>query len=256
VWTEIRYTSFDDGRGGLDTAGHFGIAYFGADYIVSKTLLVGVLAQFDDMAETSGSGGYRISGSGWMAGPYATLKLNDNLFLQTRAAWGKSFNLVNAYGTYGDTFTTTRWLATAALVGHYTFGKWQLRPSASLAWLEDTSASYVDSLGVTVPGVKVSLGQFKVGPEVSYRYVLASGTVIEPKVGAHLIWNFDGSELPIDLGGGLTGPEGVRGRIELGLGMKLYDGVMIDLGVTYDGIGTGGDFNAVTGKANVRVPLN
>jgi outer membrane autotransporter protein len=122
--------------------------------------------------------------------------------------------------------------------------------------MEDTSAAYVDSLGVTVPGVKVSLGQFKAGPEVSYRYTLPSGTVIEPRLGAHVIWNFDASELPVDLGGTLTGPEGVRGRIEVGLGLKLYDGVMIDLGAAYDGIGTGGDFSAVTGKATVRVPLN
>ena len=255
IWTEVRYTSFDDARGGVDTGGHFGIAYLGADYIVSRNLLVGVLAQVDDMAETSGTGGYKISGKGWMAGPYATLKLSDHVYLQSRAAWGKSDNLVSPYGTYGDHFTTTRWLASAALVGHWAFGNWQLRPTASVAMMEDTSVSYVDSLGVTIPGVKVSLGQFKAGPEVSYRYTLPSGTVIEPRLGAHVIWNFHGSELPVDLGGTLTGPEGVRGRIEVGLGLKLYDGVMIDLGAAYDGIGSG-DFSAVTGKATVRVPLN
>jgi outer membrane autotransporter protein len=163
---------------------------------------------------------------------------------------------VSPYGTYTDDFNTRRWLASANLVGHWTFGSWQLRPSASVAMIEDTSAAYVDSLGVTIPGIEVSLGQFKAGPEVSYRYVLPSGTVIEPRLGAHLIWNFDASALPVDLGGTLTGPEGVRGRVELGLGMKLFDCVMIDLGLAYDGIGTGGDFSAVTGKANVRVPLN
>jgi outer membrane autotransporter protein len=255
IWTEVRYTSFDDARGGIDTGGHFGIAYLGADYIVSRNLLVGVLAQFDDMEETSRAGGYRIGGKGWMVGPYATLRLSEHLYLQGRAAWGKSANTVSPYGTYTDDFATVRWLASAAMVGHWTFGNWQLRPAASIARIEDTSAAYVDALGVTIPGLKVSLGQFKAGPEVSYRFNLPGGTVIEPRLGAHLIWNFDASRLPVDLGGTLSGPEGARGRIELGVGLKFNDGVMIDLGAGYDGIGSD-DFSAVTGKATVRVPLN
>jgi outer membrane autotransporter protein len=254
IWTEVRYTSFGDARTGVDGSGTLLMAYIGADYIVSRNLLVGILAQFDDMDETGK--GYRVGGKGWMAGPYATLKLNQNLYLQTRYAWGQSSNYVSPYNTYFDSFDTTRWLATAALVGHYTYGKWDFRPMVSVAKMEDVSGAYIDSLGVAIPSVKVGIGQFKAGPEVSYKHVLPSGTVIEPRFGAHVIWNFEGSDLPIDLGGTLTGPEGVRGRIELGLNMRMFDGVMIDLGVAYDGIGTAGDFNAVTGKANVRVPLN
>jgi outer membrane autotransporter protein len=254
IWTEVRYTSFGDARTGVDGSGTLLMAYIGADYIVSKNLLIGILAQFDDMDETGK--GYRVGGKGWMAGPYATLKLNRNLYLQTRYAWGQSHNYVSPYNTYFDSFNTTRWLATAALVGHYTYGNWDVRPMVSVAKMEDVSGAYVDSLGVAIPGVKVGIGQFKAGPEVSYKQVLPSGTVIEPRFGAHVIWNFEGSDLPVDLGGSMTGPEGVRGRLELGLNMRMFDGVMVDFSVAYDGIGTAGDFEAVTGKANVRVPLN
>jgi len=29
-----------------------------------------------------------VEGNGWMIGPYATVRLSNNLYFQTRAAWG------------------------------------------------------------------------------------------------------------------------------------------------------------------------
>ena len=39
-----------------------------------------------------------------MAGPYATIRLTEQMFLQARAAWGRSSNEVSPFLTYTDSF--------------------------------------------------------------------------------------------------------------------------------------------------------
>ncbi len=255
IWAEGHFLSFADNRNNADSDGHFGVFYVGADYIVKPWLLVGLLAQYDTMHQRSTTQVFDIKGSAWMAGPYATVRLSENIFLQGRLAAGRSTNEVSPFLTYTDTFSTKRWLATTALVGRWQVGNWQIQPSASLAYIEDVSEAYTDSLGVGIPGLKASLGQFKAGPQFSYRHVLAGGTLLEPRFGAELIWNFTASDKVADFGGTLSGPEELRGRIELGLRTQFTNGVGLDLSGSYDGIGSD-SFHALGAKATVRVPLN
>lgn len=112
-----------------------------------------------------------------------------------------------------------------------------------------------DGLGVAIPGVKVSLGQFKAGPEFIYRHETADGTVLEPHLGVQAIWNVSGDDEVTNLGGTLSGPEEVRGRIELGLKAKFPSGIGVDVSGSYDGLGSSA-FESVGGRATVRVPLN
>jgi outer membrane autotransporter protein len=224
--------------------------------VLNPALLVGVLAQFDSMELRSSASAYAIKGEGWMAGPYATARLTSNVFLQARAAAGGSSNSVQPFLTYSDNFKTSRWLASATLVGRWTFGDWQFRPSASLAYIEDNSQAYVDSLGVNIPGIRVSLGQAKVGPELSYTVMLADGTLLTPHFSAEAIWNFGGGgDASVDFGGTLTGPQEWRGRVEAGVRARLPGGIGLDLSGSYDGIGAK-SYEALGGRATVRVPLN
>jgi len=256
IWAEGQFRSFTDDRRGSDSDGHFGVLYVGADYVLNPALLVGVLAQFDSMELRSSASAYAIKGEGWMAGPYATARLTSNVFLQARAAAGGSSNSVQPFLTYSDNFKTSRWLASATLVGRWTFGDWQFRPSASLAYIEDNSQAYVDSLGVNIPGIRVSLGQAKVGPELSYTVMLADGTLLTPHFSAEAIWNFGGGgDASVDFGGTLTGPQEWRGRVEAGVRARLPGGIGLDLSGSYDGIGAK-SYEALGGRATVRVPLN
>jgi Bacterial Ig-like domain (group 3)/Autotransporter beta-domain len=255
IWTEVHYLSFADARNNADSGGHFGVTYFGADYVVKPWLLVGLLAQYDTMHQSSNTQAFDIKGSGWMAGPYATVRLSETLFLQGRLAGGRSTNEVSPFLTYTDNFSTKRWLASTALVGRWSFGNWQLQPSVALAYMQDVSEAYVDRLGTSIPGLKVSLGQLKAGPHVSYRHTFADGTTLEPRVGVELLWNFAGSDRVADFGGTLSGPDGVRGRVELGLKTRLPSGLGFDISGSYDGIGSD-SYLARGAKATVRVPLN
>ena len=110
---------------------------------------------------------------------------------------------------------------------------------------------------MVIPSVKSSLGQAKAGPEIGYRFDFGD-TVIEPRAGLQVIWNFAQETSAAgtgSLGDEATGPQGARGRVELGVKATIKDGVGVDLSGSYDGIGANG-YSAVTGRAAVRVPFN
>ncbi len=255
IWIEGKYA---DLRSGGDLGGHFGLVSVGADYVLNPSLLLGAMVQFDTMRLHSDSKLTDASGSGWMAGPYATLKLSDHVFLQTRAAWGKSSNEVSPFLTYTDGFGSTRWLVSSSLTGNWRAGLWSLRPSASVAYMEDTAESYVDTFGAAIPSVTSQLGQAKAGPEISYRFQLGGGVTVEPNGGLQVIWDFARDTSATGLGsinGSAAGQAAIRGKADIGLRATTVGGISVDLSGSYDGIGSSG-VQTVTGKAVVRVPLN
>ncbi len=253
-WIEGRYVSIGDDRAGASLDGSFGVLYIGSDYIVSPSLLVGALVQFDRLRHTSHVLSSDVDGRGWMVGPYATARLSQHLFLQARAAWGRSDNSVSPFMTYEDHFTSTRWLASSTLEGRWRMGPWQFRPSASLAYIEDASDSYVDTLGVTIPEVKSTLGQASFGPEIAYRHIARDGSILEPRLSLQGIWSFAGNG--VDAVAGIpAGPDEMRGRVELGIRAIAASGLTVDLSGSYDGIGAG-SWHAVSGMASISVPLN
>ena len=258
IWAEGKYASFRDSRGHSDIDGHFGLVSAGADYVVRPSLLLGTMVQFDSMRQRSDKDRSEVRGQGWLAGPYATLRLSQNVFWQMRAAWGRSNNEVSPYLTHADRFGSERWLAATTLAGRWGMGPWTLKPSLSVTYMEDVAQSFTETFGTVIPEVKSRLGQAKAGPDVSYRLQMRDGIVIEPRAGLHLIWNFAGDTTVAGKGlldSGNAGPQGVRGRAELGIRATSAGGIGLDLSGSYDGIGANG-YSTVTGRAVVRVPLN
>ena len=93
VWAEAEINRFDAGSKAASSSGDFNLFSGGADYVVTPgVLLVGVMAQSDHMRERSNSIGYDITGTGWMAGPYAALRLSQHVFIEGRGLWGTSDN--------------------------------------------------------------------------------------------------------------------------------------------------------------------
>lgn len=252
LWVEGKYTSFHD-AGGLK--GDFGLVTVGADYVLNPNVLAGVFVQYDDMNQKAD--GSEVDGRGWLAGPYATVRLSPYLFWQARAAWGGSSNDVSPYQTYTDSFDSTRWLVSTSLIGAYDIDQWTIRPEIGFTYFEDKSDSYVDTFGVAMPGVKAKLGQFKLGPVISYRYALSHDVMLEPNFGAQLVWNFDNSA---DAAGinlldrEVIGPDGLRGRVEVGLRATTSSGLSVNLSGAFDGIGAD-DYHAVTGRGEIHMPF-
>jgi len=250
IWSEGHFTSFDD-EGGAD--GDVDILYIGADYAVSNNWLVGVIGQFDWAEETTARDGSRASGDGWMVGPYVSGRLYENLFFDWRAAWGSAGNSVSPFGTYTDSFDSDRFLTTARLTGNWTSGAWRLTPSATIKYGEEDQQAYTDSNGVRIAGQTVALGRIEFGPEVGYRWNLADGTLIEPHLSLAGVWNYqDGGAFFV--AGTPVEPGEFTGRLEGGVTVQMPSGLSARGAVAYDGMGT--EYDAVTGKVWLNLPLN
>ncbi|RFP86807.1 autotransporter outer membrane beta-barrel domain-containing protein [Rhodobacteraceae bacterium 63075] len=233
AWFEAQYKEFDTGP----NRGHFAIAYLGADYLVSDDLLIGALVQFDNMEDRSSAENSTADGTGWMFGPYMTARIAPNLYFDGRLAAGTSRNSVSPYNTYTDDFSTSRWMATAELIGEFQRGNWTIQPTTSLSYFEERQDGYVDSVGVTIPSQTVSLGQFKFGPTFRGQFRTGRGTSYSPYFSLDAIYNFGDTD-----GVTLSDPDsastdGWRGRFRAGVDFRMKNGASLSLGGTYDGIG-------------------
>ncbi len=253
VWVDGTYTGFHDDTGGGDRNGHLGVFYVGADRLINPALLIGVLAQFDSAQDDSTRLGSNVEGKGWMAGPYVSAKLRENLFFDARGAWGTSDNEINLIGLTKDSFDTTRLLATARLTGNYQLGGLRISPSVAVKYIKEEQKSFTNSLGIFIPGQSVTLGRLSFGPEFSYRHQAANGTIIEPHASITGLWDFDDAG-PLTLGNTVAGGNDLRAKVDGGVRLTLPSGISLGAKVSYDGIGDN-DFSAYSGKLQVNIPL-
>ncbi len=257
IWIEGTYADFSDDGFASNADGHFGLLALGADYVVNSRLLIGAMAQYDTMSERSDVDARAVEGQGWMAGPYATVRLGDSVFWRLRAAWGQSSNDVRPFLTYTDHFDSDRWLVSSRLTGNMVAGRWTVRPFASVFYLEDNAQSYVDSDGLTVPEVRSRYGQIAAGPEVSYRYEL-DDIQLEPRFALSIATTFANEADALGLGeidAAIVGRDDVRTRAEIGVRATTRGGLTLDLSGAYDGIGSDG-FEATSARVTLRMPMN
>lgn len=243
IWFETTFGAY-----GSDAAqGNFGIAYLGADYLVSSDLLVGALFQLDRVGFDSNTGDATAEGTGWMIGPYVTGRLGDNLYVDLRAAAGRSANSISPYGTYTDEVDASRWLIEAAVTGEWTDGTWTFQPTARLSYFEETSDGYTDGLGVYVPSVTSGTGQVALGPALSYRFV--TDGEIDVVLGAAL----DGV-LDFSLDGGALVSDGAHAELEASIDLALPGGARIGASVKAGGLGED-DFHFLSGTVSVSAAI-
>ncbi|MFK4812674.1 autotransporter domain-containing protein [Devosia sp. ZW T5_3] len=235
VWFEGKFSLFEGGAGEK-----FSSAALGADYLLNPDLLIGGFVQFD-FASRNFDSGAKASGTGWLAGPYLTARLSDNLYLDLLAAGGQSSNAISPSGSCEDDFDATRYLLSAALQGQWSHDAWTFSPRAQLSYFEETSDGYTDSLGVSIPAVTAGLGQLAVGPGIGYRLTLDNGVVVDLGLRAEAV---------LDIAGGSELGE-LQGRLSGSIGFGLVGGANIGLSARLDGIGSGED----RGSVGIRLSL-
>ena len=221
IWMEGTFALFDNSA----SDGKFAMAAAGADYLVNHDLLIGGFAQIDRFARTGADAG---SGTGWLAGPYVTARLADNLYLDLLAAAGASANRIGA-----DSFDATRWLLSASLQGEWQLQDWTFAPRASLSYFEETSTAYTDGFGVDVPAVTAGFGRIALGPAVSYRLSGDGELVIDTGLRLDLVTDLFNTPNREGFGN-------VHGRIEGTVDLTLPGGARLGLSAAVDGIGANG----------------
>jgi uncharacterized repeat protein (TIGR01451 family) len=254
VWAEgsVAYYRSDDTGSKQD--GHASLMYAGVDYQLSPAILVGMLVQLDWVSEDSDLPGGKASGRGWMAGPYASVRLSRNLYFDGRAAWGRSDNDVDPLGIYTDSFSTNRSLVSGKLTGSWSSGAWGFQPSAEIIYFEETQHSYTSQVNVFIPEQSISLGRVTFGPEVSYRFRQRDGSTFEPYVGLKGVWDFEKTE-DMTSSGLIVGSDPFHGKVEIGAAYTDRSGISAGASLAYDGLG-GSDLQVYQGRASVAVPLN
>lgn len=253
IWVEGRYSAFDDDNGNLDRSGHVGVLYVGGDYRVAENMIVGVLAQFDWSADDSGALASKVDGNGWMIGPYMSARIHDHIYLDLRAAWGRSSNDLTLGTATGD-FDTSRWLVKGTLAGNWAYDAWRITPSAELAYITESADAFTNSAGTFVSGQDVSLGRLQFGPEVGYRIRHCADAFIEPFAAIKGVWDFDNPNVAI-IDGFVVGPGDFWGRLQGGLNVVTASGLYVRGLASWDGLGAG-DYNGYTLQGSVNVPLN
>lgn len=247
-----RLDAWIDGTFGLysnnGAQGRFGLVSLGADYLVNEGLLVGGFFQIDQLSQDNGVTGATAGGTGWMAGPYLTARLSDNLYFDFMAAGGQAENRVSPLGTYEDWYGSTRFLASATLQGEWSSGAWTFAPAASATWFSETSNAYTDSLGVAIPSTTIEQARFAAGPGVRHTQVLGGGITLSTNVRFEAVAGYRNSLVT-------PGKSNVHGRISGGLDFGFEGGAALAFSLSHDGLFGGGSRSTA---ANIRlsVPLH
>jgi outer membrane autotransporter protein len=226
-----------------DQDADFGIVYLGADYRLRNNVLVGGLVQFDSFSDRDGLQAGEAEGDGWMAGPYVTARLAPQLYVEVRAAWGRSDNMLSPLPGQRDAFETERSLYAGSIFGDAVLGEGTiLRPVLSLRYLSEEQLAYTDSLGITIPSQTVDQGEISFSPRLSHMVELNNGSMLRPFLQLEGIYTFgadpaDGliALVPVDFDG-FAGQ--LRGRVESGFDFHSEGVFRASLSGFYDGIGS------------------
>lgn len=241
IWADVTFADATFGS----HQGRYVLGYLGVDYLVSDDVLIGGLIQIDQFnhdgsLNTAGA----AEGDGWLAGPYVTARLSDNLYGDVRVAWGKSNNSVSPLGTYVDAFDTERLLFSGSLIGDVALSDHTtLWPEFSVRYLRESVSGYTDSLGIVIPGQTVDQGEIGLSPRFDHSFAAGEGWTLRPFA------KFEGL-LTFGTNANTVIDNGLRARIEAGIDLLSDESFRASLSGFFDGVGEN-TFEA-TG-VNVRV---
>lgn len=254
VWARGNYSYYkQDHVDGADK-GHAGLFQAGADYVIHPGILIGAMIQLDTLGMNIDGSVASADGRGWMAGPYLTARLTDQLFFDAYALWGKSKNNVNPFGEYEDDFATRNQLYSAALTGHWNLGHWYFRPKISVLSYNDKQKAYRSSAsGFGIGSQTFKLGVMKFGPEVGHTLQTGLGFTIRNFARLHGVWTFQQTEETSSTGA-LTSHNPFHAQLKAGVSITHSTGAQLQFSAQLSGLGDE-DLLINSGTVKVTVPV-
>jgi len=196
--------------------GNIGILYLGTRSMIGPDIMIGALAQVDRGVETGKYNVSEMAASGWMAGPYMSMKLGSGVVFDGRAAWGATENVV-ASSEIDDTQTARR-LVRGKLTGTREVSGWNVAPSVGLVYVEDAMRD-----SATGETKAAGTGKVEVLPEVSRRFAVSDETFIEPRAAVGAFVGFDEFSA-LNPAVAAVRPMDVQLKAEAGLAVGVKDG--------------------------------
>ncbi|WP_415922252.1 choice-of-anchor D domain-containing protein [Tateyamaria sp. SN6-1] len=251
-WAQGTYAIVKNGN----NESEHGLLFAGVDYRFNENTLVGIMGQLDTSDESNLVANTSADGVGWMIGPYAVMRLRDNLYFDVRLSYGESENSVNALGLFTDDFSTSRTLVQAGLTGDFEAGDFTINPFVRATYYREKQDSYVDSLGNTIPSQTFDLGRLEFGPKITFNRPTNGRTQHELYVTFSGIYDFDQLGETVVTNEEFASPgDDLRGRIEVGSMFQVPEkDVSFAVELFYDGIGVS-DFEAFGGSISLEIPF-
>jgi hypothetical protein len=224
--------------------------YFGSKYMLGPDIMLGYLAQFDQAGEGAGDGS-KVSASGWMAGPYMSVRFGQGVIFDGRAAWGTAQSLPS--GVSLDTTSADRSLVRGTLRGNRQLGGWTVAPSVGMSYVEDTPAFQGTSRS-DAAAAPAGTGRLDVLPEVKRRFDINSEAYVEPRVAAGGFLAFDDLSEIAPGGAAMAAPD-LHWKAEAGVAVGVKDSMNLQ---ATGGVESGGEEAADNwmGKLQLNVPLS
>jgi hypothetical protein len=247
LWLEGRMQNYEADSADVGVSnGNLGVLYLGTRTMLGPDILVGGLAQLDRGIESAGLGETEMAATGWMAGPYMSMKLGSGVVFDGRAAWGTTDNAVPGLEA-GDAESERR-LVRAKLTGTRQIEGWKVAPSLGLVYLEDAVRD-----GESGETKAAGTGRLELLPEVSRRFEVDGDTFVEPRAAVGGFVGFD------DLGAlepmVMTGSEGdLYLKAEAGVAVGVKDGSRLEATGGVESSSTTTPENW-TGRLQLNVPL-
>ncbi len=253
AWGRVAGLRYEDRRDG-QSDGNAQAAAIGIDLLPNEIFLVGVTARFDKMSTDSRVSGLAADSNGWMVGPYASLRLPSNVFLDGRVTWGQANHDADLPGNSTADFVTDRTHATLRASTEFKSGQFSLRPSAQLNHVWQRQKSYSDSNGIFVAEQSMTFGRVTVGSNVVYELQMGAGSSLETYVGLHGIWIYESAGEQIAVAN-VFSEDPWQGRVEVGTTYNAASGLALRGVAAYEGLGVS-DFDVLQGSLSLIVPLN
>lgn len=252
-WAQGTYAITDSGNAETQT----GFLFAGLDYRFKDRAVAGLVGQLDITDESNDTDNTSADGVGWMAGPYAVLRVRDNFYFDGAATYGQSYNTLNALGLFEDDFRTQRFLLQGGLTGDFEVtSNTRVSPFARVTYYFETQESYTDTLGRLIPSQDFDLGRLEFGPKVAWDLVLDDRLLFSPFLSLSGIYDFNklNDATPADATLA-SSDEDLRARLKAGAGLVLPGrGIRFSGEGFFDGIGTE-DFRSYGATVNVVIPF-
>lgn len=246
-WLAGRMQSYAATSSDMGTSdGNLGILYLGTRSMIGPDIMVGALAQVDRGVETGKYNASEMTASGWMAGPYMSMKLGSGVVFDGRAAWGATENVVASPGI--DDTQTARRLVRGKLTGTREVSGWKVAPSVGLVYVEDAVRD-----SATGETKAAGTGKVEVLPEVSRRFAVNDETFIEPRAAVGAFVGFDEFSA-LNPAVPSVGPTDVQLKAEAGLAVGVKDGSSLQATGGVES-GTTTTPENWTGRLQLNVPL-
>ncbi len=189
IWIGGAFLTHND-KGSKDTNnskwGSFAMVNMGVDYLISDHALIGLSFHYDRMTDPTDEDA-KLTGNGWLAGPYASIELGKGVFWNGGLRYGGSNNTIDTQFWDGN-FKTTRWMADTSIEGQWYLDEdTTLSPKLRAIYFSEKVDDYTVKNGagdaITIEGFNEDQFRISLGAEIARSFTLESGAKLTPKLG-------------------------------------------------------------------------